>query len=75
MAIADIHQAVAFLRKLAVMRDQQQGCAFACLEIEQQFDDGVAGILVKIAGRLIGQQDFGTRCKCSGNCHALLLAA
>ena len=43
--------------------------------VEQQFDDLPPGVVVEIAGGLVGEDDLGTRRQRAGDRHALLLAA
>ncbi len=57
------------------MGDQHQSGVVIGGELEQQFDNGRAGIAVEIAGRLIRQQDFRPAREGAGQRHALLLAA
>ena len=57
------------------MGDQDQGGAALGLFCEHQFDDGAAGGLVEIAGRLVGEEDFRPDRQGAGERHALLLPA
>ena len=57
------------------MGHEDQGRAPVALEGEEQVDDGLAGSLVEIAGRLVRHQDRRIRHDGAGDRHALLLAA
>ena len=57
------------------MRDQQQGCAMLVLQAEQEIDDRLTGLLVEIAGRLVGHQNFRLGDDGACQCHALLFTA
>jgi hypothetical protein len=45
---------------MIIMGDEEKGCTFAFLEIEEKFDDGGSGFLIQISGRFIGKNDAGT---------------
>ncbi len=57
------------------MGDQHQRGAGLGAQAEQQVHHRIAGGLIEIAGRLIGQQQPGPRGEGAGERHALLLAA
>lgn len=57
------------------MGDKKQCSAFALLQIEEQFDDGVSGVLIEVACWLIGEKNLGACRKGAGDGNALLLAA
>src|SRR5271165_4520940 len=59
----------------AVVGDEHHGQAALPPHGLQQADDLVPGVLVEVAGRLVGQQDLGFLDQCPGNGHPLLLAA
>ncbi len=75
LAVADIEQAAATPRQCGIVGDEQQGGAFARLQVKEQVDDGLARLLVEISCRLIGQQHAGTRGECAGDGHTLLFSA
>src|SRR5688572_19284881 len=58
-----------------VMRDHQQTCAGVTRALEQQVDDRATGLAVEVSGRLVGKQQFRSRCGCASNCDPLLLTA
>jgi acyl-CoA thioesterase-1 len=55
--------------------DQDQGQAPLAPQPFQQEDDVVAGVLVQVAGGLVGQQHLGILDQGAGDRHALLLTA
>ena len=57
------------------MRHQNQRCATFRIEIEHQVDDLRAGQGIQVAGRFIGENQFGTRRKGAGQRHPLLFTA
>ena len=57
------------------MGDQEQRHVALPLEPEQQLDDLAAGVLVEIAGGLVGEQQLGVVAERPGERRALLLAA
>ena len=72
---AQAHDAVAALGQVEIVGDEHQGGAAIPLQGEQQVDDGVAGRLVEIAGRLVGDEDRRVGHDGAGDGDALLLAA
>ena len=58
-----------------IMGDEEQRRAVLALEREQQIDDLRSGLLVEIAGRLVGEDDPGARRERARDGDALLLAA
>ena len=58
LAVAHFGHAVAARGRGPVMGDQQQRGALLCPEIEEQLDDLLAGLVVEIAGGLVGQDDL-----------------
>ena len=58
-----------------VVGDQHQRGAGFGVEVEQQFDDRLAGVGVEVAGRLVGEQQRRPRHERARQCHALLFAA
>jgi len=65
----------AALGEVEVVGDEHQGAAAVALQPEQELDDRVAGALVEIAGRLVGDEDRGVRRHGARDGDALLLAA
>ena len=72
---AQPYHAVAALRQRGVVGDQHQRHAALGMLGEEQIDDLLAGRLVKIAGRLVRDQDRGIGRQRAGERDALLLAA
>ena len=56
------------------MGDQHQRGVVVADQIEQQFDDLLAGVSVQVARRLVGQQQAGLHREGTGQRHALLFA-
>ena len=75
LTVADIEQAAAAPGQCRIVGDEQQRCAFTRLQVKKKIDDGLAGFLIEIAGRLISQQHAGARGEGAGNGHPLLLSA
>ena len=61
-------------RATAVVGDQDEGETVFPPELLQQADDIVAGVLVQVAGRLVGQHHLGLLDQRPGDRHPLLLA-
>jgi hypothetical protein len=59
----------------AVVGDQHHGEVLVAPESFQQGDDVVPGVLVEVAGGLVGQQDLGLLNQRPGNGDSLLLPA
>ena len=57
------------------MGDNDEGHAECAVQFQKQFGDGIAGPLVQVAGRLVGQQHAGLQQDSPRNGGALLLAA
>jgi acyl-CoA thioesterase-1 len=57
------------------MGNQHQRCATLRPQVEQQVDDGASRPFVKIAGRLVSDQQGRSRRECAGQRDALLFAA
>ena len=72
---AQPHDAVAALRQRVVVRHQNERGAALDVAGEQQIDHLLAGGLVEIAGRLVGDQDGRIGRERAGQRDALLLAA
>src|SRR5579883_91754 len=66
---------VATRGKIGIVRDEDQSCAALGAQLEHQIDDGLAGRLVEIAGRLVGDEDGRPRRQGPRQRDALLLAA
>src|SRR3954451_9165559 len=69
------HHAVAALGEVQVVGDEHQGRAALSFKPEQEPDDGVAGRLVEVAGRLVGEQERRIGHNRPGDRDALLFAA
>ena len=57
------------------MGDNDEGHAECAVQFQKQFGDGIAGPLVQVAGRLVGQQHAGLQQDGPRNGGALTLAA
>src|SRR5690606_16812834 len=57
-----------------IMRDENQRCAPAAMQVEQKIDDLIARFPVEIACRLVGENDQWVRRERSSNGHTLLFA-
>ena len=73
-ARAQPHHAIAALRQRGVVGHQHQRHATLGMLGEQQIDNLLAGGLVEIAGRLVGNQDRGIGRECTGQRDSLLFA-
>ena len=67
--------ALAWLGNPHIVRDKDKSRIAFAVEIEHQFDDVLAGALIKIAGRLIGEQYVRICRERAGDRDALLFAA
>ena len=74
LAGAQTDHAVASAREIKIMRDKQKRGAMFALQGEQEFDDCLPCGIVEIAGRLVGDKNFGIGNDRAGKCDALLLA-
>ena len=74
-ASAEAQDAVAFARKVKIMRDQDAGEIFSAAQIGEETENHFAGALVEISGRFVGQQERRTGRQSPRDRHALLLAA
>ncbi len=57
------------------MGDEEQRCAGALLQGEEEVHDLRTGGKIEIAGGLVSEDEGGPRAERSGDCHSLLLAA
>jgi acyl-CoA thioesterase-1 len=74
-AAVQAQQAAAATGEVFVVGDEHQRGAGFGVEVEQQFDDRLAGMGVEVAGRLVGEQQRWPGHERPRQCHALLLAA
>ena len=75
LAVMQSQHPVAAGSKVQVVRHQHQRCPQFPVEAEQQFAHCCCGLVVQVAGRLVGQQQAWAVHQGAGNGHALLLAA
>jgi hypothetical protein len=52
--IRQIDDAIAFFRKIEIVRDHKEACAFVLVHLAHELEHVVGGLAVKIAGRLVG---------------------
>ncbi len=78
----DVHDTIATLGEGGVVGDEDQGgpAVLSCIrglacQAEQQFDDPRAGFGIQVSGGLVREQNRGFVHDCTGDRHALLLAA
>ena len=72
---AQSHDTVAARRERRIVRDEDEGRGALAMTLEQRSMICVPGILVEIAGRLVGDEDGRTGRQRARQRHALLLAA
>ncbi len=58
-----------------VVGDEDEGCAFGLVEVEEELEDSGAVGGVEVAGGLVGEHDGGAEDEGAGERDALLLAA
>src|SRR4051812_14795114 len=58
-----------------VVRHKHERCTCFLAKAEQEFDDGIAGVLVKVAGRFIGEEELRRVHERTGHRYALAFAA
>ena len=63
------------LGQRGAVRDDNERCVSAHVEIEEECADGLGGRPVEIAGRLVAQHQQRIADQSAGDCGALLLAA
>ena len=61
-------------REFLVVGDEDEGGAGFGVEVEEKFDDEVAGLGVEISGGFVCEEDLGAIDKGAGDGHTLLLA-
>src|SRR4051794_14533317 len=72
---AEADGAVAALREMRIVGHEHERRAAVALQREEQVDDRVAGLVVEVAGRLVGNENRRVRRDRPSNGDALLLAA
>src|SRR5664279_354817 len=65
---------IAFAGKREVVRDEDQGRPAIALQSKHEVDNGLAGCLIEVSRRLVGDEDCGVWCERAGECDTLLLA-
>src|SRR5690606_31003893 len=74
LTIGHADRALAAVSQRGIMRDENQRCAPAAMQVEQKIDDLIARFPVEIACRLVGENDQWVRRERSSNGHTLLFA-
>lgn len=70
-----LDDAMTALRSDEIVRDEHEGRAGGCIELEQQIQNVSAGLVVEVTGRLIREQQGRLGYERSRNRNALLFAA
>ena len=72
LAILHMQDPISLSRELVIMGDNDEGSAPSFIELTHEREEGVSGMGVQIAGRLIGQHEVGLLKQGSGHGDPLL---
>lgn len=74
-AVGEADDTVGSLGDLLAVGDDDEGLAHLVAESEQDIEDGVAGFLIEVAGRFVGEDEVGLVHEGAGDGDTLAFAA